>query len=150
MKDVAVRHASIRDEQDLHEIWSWPGVVRDTLQLPYVTPDKTRKWLENPTEGDHFLVAEVDGRIVGSLSLNSRRDRLSHMGHIGIGVHDDFQNQGIGWLNLKRVELHVYTDNARAVHLYKKFGFEIEGVRRNFLRYDDGTLLDDIMMAKYL
>ncbi len=31
------------------------------------------------------------------------------------------------WLNLKRIELTVYVDNERAINLYKKFGFEIEG-----------------------
>lgn len=31
------------------------------------------------------------------------------------------------WLNLTRFELEVYTDNASAIRLYKKFGFTIEG-----------------------
>lgn len=30
---------------------------------------------------------------------------------------------GDNWLNLKRVELEVNTDNPVAVHLYEKFGF---------------------------
>lgn len=57
-----------------------------------------------------------------------------------MGVHDDHQGKGIGtallrelidaadnWLGLRRIELTVYTDNVRAVHLYQKFGFETEG-----------------------
>lgn len=30
-------------------------------------------------------------------------------------------------MNLRRVELTVYTDNAPALALYRKFGFETEG-----------------------
>jgi L-phenylalanine/L-methionine N-acetyltransferase len=29
------------------------------------------------------------------------------------------------WLNLTRLELEVYTDNAPAIRLYKKFGFTV-------------------------
>ena len=51
------------------------------------------------------------------------------------------------WLNIRRVELDVYTDNLRAVHLYKKFGFEIEGVRRS-LAFRDGEYVDAYHMAR--
>jgi putative acetyltransferase len=34
------------------------------------------------------------------------------------------------WLNLRRLELVAYTDNERALGLYKKFGFEVEGLLR--------------------
>ena len=51
------------------------------------------------------------------------------------------------WLNLKRVELDVYTDNARAIHLYKNFGFEIEGTRRA-LSFREGEYVDTYAMAR--
>ncbi len=34
------------------------------------------------------------------------------------------------WLNLQRLELTVYSDNAAAIALYRKFGFEQEGCHR--------------------
>jgi putative acetyltransferase len=41
----------------------------------------------------------------------------------------------------------VYTDNARAVHLYEKFGFTIEGTARRYaLR--QGTYVDAFLMAR--
>jgi putative acetyltransferase len=55
-------------------------------------------------------------------------------------VRDDWHGQGVGtalieaaidladnWRNLTRLELRVFTDNAPAIHLYEKVGFEIEG-----------------------
>ena len=34
------------------------------------------------------------------------------------------------WAGLLRVELGVYADNERAIALYRKFGFELEGCQR--------------------
>jgi putative acetyltransferase len=52
-----------------------------------------------------------------------------------------------GWLNVFRLELTVYTDNARAIALYRKFGFEIEGTHRAYaLRA--GRYVDSHSMAR--
>jgi putative acetyltransferase len=52
-----------------------------------------------------------------------------------------------GWLNVTRLELTVYTDNARAVALYKKFGFVLEGTHKRYaLR--DGRYVDAHCMAR--
>jgi len=44
-------------------------------------------------------------------------------------------------MNLHRIELEVFADNARAVHVYEKVGFHMEGTRRRaifkFGRYQD-------------
>ena len=82
------------------------------------------------------------------------------MATLGMGVHDDFQNKGVGtrllqavldladnWLNLKRVELQVFTDNARAVHLYEKFGFIVEGTHEAFA-FREGEYVDAYYMAR--
>ena len=149
--DVTIRAVRVGDCLDLYEMLSCPGVVRNTLQLPYVSLDKREEWLSNLTQDDYMLVAEVDGRVVGNIDITRRKNRLAHVANLGMAVHDDYQDRGIGtalmeavldmadnWLNLKRVELDVYTDNLRAVHLYKKFGFEIEGVRRG-LAFREGA-----------
>ena len=67
--------------------------------------------------------------VVGELGLGvSTNPRTRHTGNIGMAVHDDWQGKGIGtalmeaaldladnWLNLTRIELRVYVDNAPAV-----------------------------------
>ena len=160
MEGVKIRAVKTDDCEDLYEVSSCPGVVRGTLQLPYVSADHRKKRLEDLGPDDHMLVAEVDDHVVGSLGLHRRNKRRAHVGDIGMGVHDDYQNQGIGtalmaaaidladnWLNLKRVELHVYTDNAPAIHMYKKLGFEVEGTHRAFA-FRGGEYVDAYSMAQ--
>lgn len=51
------------------------------------------------------------------------------------------------WLNLKRVELTVYTDNDRAIRLYERNGFVKEGHLRCF-GFRDGEYVDAYTMAR--
>jgi len=48
-----------------------------------------------------------------------------------------------------KVELKVYTSNAAAIALYRKFGFADEGLIRDYRRLD-GTSFDCMLMAKHL
>ena len=45
------------------------------------------------------------------------------------------------WLDLSKVELHVYTDNAAGIALYKEFGFETKGTRCRFA-FRNGRYVD--------
>ena len=50
---------------------------------------------------------------------------------------------------LKRLELNVRSDNQAAQALYRGLGFHHEGTRSKFIRLDDGTLIDDWVMALF-
>jgi RimJ/RimL family protein N-acetyltransferase len=78
-------------------------------------------------------------RIIGSASLSFySQDIYSHKADLGITVHDDYQNLGLGTnmlmhllkiakkKKLKKVNLRVTSDNFRAIHVYEKCGFKIE------------------------
>jgi L-phenylalanine/L-methionine N-acetyltransferase len=90
----------------------------------------------------------------------SQKPRLAHAAGLGMMVDPEFWNAGIGtalmrevvdladnWLNLKRLELDVNTDNPAGVRLYEKFGFVIEGTRRMHI-YGDGRWADSHFMAR--
>jgi RimJ/RimL family protein N-acetyltransferase len=49
-------------------------------------------------------------------------------------------------LNLQRISLSVVGDNPRAIHVYGKAGFEVEGVKRR-AAYLDGRFHDVTLMA---
>ena len=100
--------------------------------------------------------------MVGSIGLETSptRLRMRHVGSIGMAVRDDWQGKGVGttlmeaaldladnWLNLTRVELRVYVDNAAAIALYEKFGFEVEGTHRR-LAFRNGEYVDSYSMAR--
>jgi putative acetyltransferase len=102
----------------------------------------------------------VDDRVVGQLGLQPGSGRRAHVGYLGMMVHVDYQGQGVGsalveavinlaenWLNLSRIELTVFTDNAAGLALYQKYGFEIEGTLRDYA-YRDGHFVDTYMMAR--
>jgi RimJ/RimL family protein N-acetyltransferase len=50
---------------------------------------------------------------------------------------------------LRRLELTVMTGNLRAIGLYLRSGFQVEGLRRHPLTRD-GTIIDEYYMAKLL
>ena len=50
-------------------------------------------------------------------------------------------------LDLKRLELTVYVDNAPAIRVYEKFGFVIEGTHRMHA-FRDGVFVDSHLMAR--
>lgn len=161
MAEARVRAYEPTDLEDVAAIMTCPGVVYGTLQVPYRSQDQLRERYTQSRPDVHRLVAEIDGRVVGIIGLHRQViDRRRHVAEIGMAVHDDFQNRGVGtalmtavtdlsdnWLGLHRLELSVYTDNAPAIHLYEKFGFVIEGTMRDYA-FRDGRYVDAHEMAR--
>jgi putative acetyltransferase len=161
-EDIKIRHAEPGDYQAIQEIYNCPKAFSGTLQLPYPSQEMWRKRLADPPDGTYNLVAVVDGKVVGQLGIHTfpHRPRRRHVATFGIGVHDNWQGKGIGrallqacvdmadnWLNVTRLELEVYTDNEPAIHLYKSFGFELEGTKR-MDAFRDGRYVDSHIMAR--
>jgi L-phenylalanine/L-methionine N-acetyltransferase len=159
---LTVRRAEIRDAEAMQAIFASPKAQAGTLQMPHPSVDQWRKRIADFPAGDYLLVCEADGAVVGNLGLHatSASPRRRHAGSIGMSVRDDWQGRGVGsalmaagldiadnWLAFRRLELTVYTDNAAALALYRRFGFEIEGTLRQYaLR--DGAYVDAYAMAR--
>ena len=161
--EITIRHAEPDDYEAMHRIMTDPGVVAETMQLPLQSAERWRRRLAEPPEGLHLLLAAVEGEVVGNVGIHTQpsRWRRRHVGEIGISVMGEWQGNGIGtelmravldladnWLNLIRIELEVYTDNAAAIALYEKFGFEIEGTHRRYA-FRDGEFVDAFSMARF-
>jgi putative acetyltransferase len=157
---LSIRARETADWREIYHLTQLPRVRWGTLRLPFASPEETRKWMENASEGHTSIVAVLDGRIVGNAGVTQYKFRRSHVGGIAMCVHDDFHGRGIGsallgtlvdaadnWFNLKRLELSVFVDNEPAIRLYKKFGFEIEGTRRAEA-FREGRYVDAFAMAR--
>ncbi len=109
-----------------------------------------------------ILVAEVGGELVGyvaALGGDFRRNR--HCAHVVTGVLQGFCGKGIGarlfseleqWARrhgVHRLELTVMAHNDKAINLYRKMGYEIEGSRRDSLLVN-GSYVDEYYMGKLL
>lgn len=158
--DIVIRAARPDDCHGVAALANLPGFRWGTLRMPHQTPEETRKLIEGRSPGSFFVVAVLDGTIIGSAGLDRYRGRREHVGSIGMGVHDDYCGKGVGsrllkellgiaddWLNLKRVELTVFIDNAPAIALYKRNGFEIEGTHKAYA-FRGGSFVDAYAMAR--
>lgn len=113
-----------------------------------------------------FLVAEVEGRVVGYIMCRLERGfsdfnrlKMVKKGHVvSIAVLQEYRRRGIGSsliaqalrnlanLQAKECYLEVRVSNEAGIKLYRKFGFEI--TRRITSYYHDGE--DAYVMSKKL
>lgn len=159
--EIVIRPTQVSDAAAICEIYAQPKAQRETLQLPKPSVAMWTNRLENMPEGVYSFVAEVDGKVVGNIGFEqSQRPRTAHCGRFGLGVHDDFHGLGIGskmietvldladnWLQIKRIQIDVNSDNQTAIACYKKFGFEVEGEAK-FASFRDGQYINTLYMAR--
>ena len=163
---ITVRRATPNDAAAFARIMGDPAVYPGLMQLPYTNEELWRTRLVEgtvPAKPDLLLAAELDGAVVGTAGLHpaaATQIRRRHVAAIGISVAVEAQRQGVGsalmqamcdyadrWMGVLRIELIVYTDNAVAIALYRKFGFEIEGRCRGYAMRD-GQFADAFSMAR--
>jgi RimJ/RimL family protein N-acetyltransferase len=114
------------------------------------------------TENSAVIVAELGDELVGYVELTGgafRRNRAT--AYLVIGVLAEASGQGVGtgllaeakrWaasVGLHRLELTVMAHNHRAVGLYERMGFGVEG-RRSQCLVIEGRFVDELYMAVIL
>jgi putative acetyltransferase len=162
---LVIRSVTPDDAAAFARILGAPEVLLQTLQLPYPAEHRWRARLSGPAAAgstDLSLVAERGGEVVGSAGLFSAGPpvRRRHAAVLGIAVAPAAQGRGVGsalmqalcdyadrWGQLLRIELTVFTDNARAIALYRRFGFQTEGTHRAYA-FRDGAYADVLCMAR--
>ena len=113
----------------------------------------------------NFEVGAFAGtKLVGEFGVAQVRPHIKyrHRAGMGISVLKEAWGCGLGSFlmqlavdqakanGFEQLELGVYSDNARAIHLYEKFGFERCGTMPHAFKLKDGTYRDEIMMVKML
>ncbi|MFM0663770.1 GNAT family N-acetyltransferase [Paraburkholderia sediminicola] len=157
---LTLRALRLADAEQFHAMQQLPVVVNGNPHVPFESVAITREYIEKLAPGEIVIAATVGDTLVGEAELTPYKGRRAHAGSIGICVHDAWHRRGIGnvlmtelldladnWLGLRRVELHVFTDNYAALALYRKFGFEIEVHQRGAV-LRRGVLIDCYFMAR--
>ena len=111
-----------------------------------------------------MMAAIVDGRVAGNCSINGLgpRRKIRHRCSMAIALYREFWHLGIGTamieyltelareIGYQQMDLEVVAENTQAQALYAKCGFAESGRRHHALRFDDGSLHDEILMYKEL
>ncbi len=161
MNTITIRKVTTADMQGLSDLYACYTAYSNTLQLPDPTAELWEKRFATMPNDVYAYVAEINNEIVGNLGFElSINERRRHTASFGMAVKDSHQGKGIGsallkkaidladnWLNLKRIEITVYTDNDRAIYLYKKFGFVIEGEAKAYA-FRNGEYVNAYYMAR--
>ncbi len=126
--------------------------------------EKSRQFVEDIlSENLPMFVALVPGpTVIGWIDISRKPyEAQQHVGVLGIGIHSRFRGEGLGSLlmeralkksitaGLERVELDVFSSNRRAMSLYGKFDFQVEGTKR-LARKTESGYEDIIIMARIL
>jgi L-amino acid N-acyltransferase YncA len=151
-------------EEDLPEVVeALNSVIREGKYLylnnEIMDMDEERRWFErSKKEGMLYLVARVEGRVVGGASIKPHTDKRAHVAEFGIYIRDGYRNSGLGTVLTKEfieiadkqgfesLQLSVYATNKRAFHVYKKCGYKKCGRLTRDIKFSDGTVTDSILM----
>jgi diamine N-acetyltransferase len=160
---VLLRRMSREDAADVVRMRADPEVQAQLFSERPPTVEEQLRWLADvEARGDRheFMIVErTSGRSVGTIGL-SHIDRVNRRAEYGVLIGEpDARGKGLaaeasrlllayafGTLGLRRVYLHVLVRNEDALRLYRRVGFQPEGVLRQHVRKGD-ELLDVAVMA---
>lgn len=111
-------------------------------------------------DGDvHYLVVEVDDRVVGAIQWAEEPDPMYRHASIDLFLDPSVHGNGIGSDAVRTLAAHLVdslghhrlvidpaADNVAAVRCYSKVGFRPVGLMRRYERGADGTWHDGLLM----
>jgi len=168
---ILIRHIN---ELDIDGVWNnFNEVVEEGVYLPVLFPVKSRfekqSWYNNiEKEGEICIVAvhpklKAPYNILGQCEISSLDwDAATHVGNLGIIVQKKYRDLGIGFHiidmaireskdlnNKEKIILSCFSNNQRALFLYKKLGFKIIG-RREKQFCMESKYYDEILMELWV
>ena len=132
--------------------WGMPPYTRENVNRRVTN---LKNWIA--------VVAEYEDRIIGHSGIyKSSHPRRKGVSNSGIYIVQDFHNVGLGSAMMEvlvdeaerqcihKINLEVVAENAIAIKLYEKLGFQIEGRIRDTYYGSDEKYYDTLMMGKIL
>ncbi|MNF88001.1 putative acetyltransferase YhhY [compost metagenome] len=162
-----IRSASLEDAQQLSDVRLMIDGETENMDRErgegFIDPAGFAHLIQSDSSAGRtlLLVAEAAGRIVGfSRCEGSCLNRLAHKIEFGVCVLKEYWGYAIGsnllresirWADangVKKIALSVLGTNDKAIRLYEKFGFEIEGVLKQDKLLSDGHYYNTVMMGR--
>ena len=166
-KNITIRQPDKKDLNNVRKFLDFiNNLVEEGVQIlasKKLSLKEEKEWLKKllnniKTRKTIFLLAEDNGVIAGTSTINLRKDRASHVGEFGISIRKEYRGMGLGSYLMKEIlklakkelkpkifRLSVYPTNKVALNLYKKNSFkEVARVPKQ-IQYH-GKLIDEIIM----
>lgn len=162
---ITIRVAEIEDAKNIIQLKR--EYIKNTNTLPLTLDDypfdlqKEINLIEDYSKSKNsiFLVSEYKDQLIGNIDVTgSKRSKIGHTAMLGMGINEKWRNQGLGkaliecaidWAknnsDLEIIWLDVYASNAIGYNLYKKMGFEVSGIIRNFFK-EEIHYIDKVQM----
>jgi putative acetyltransferase len=160
---VIVRQADAQDAEAMARVIAAVAPEGFLGAEPPVDVDERARRLADmisgPDRGAGWVLADDGGGVVGFATV---QERFAGVLSLGMAILADARGRGGGRALLDaileharatgahKVELEAWVDNSRAIALYAAAGFEVEGVRRDHYRRQDGRLRSTLLMARLL
>lgn len=164
MENIIYRNAREEDAGKIVDFFNAVGGETSYMSFEkdeYPLDMKAQAELIRSLEGNvtNTMLLAMDGEALAGLSTitSSHKIKSRHDAQLGVVVAKKYQGKGIGvslirqvidWVKengiTTRMSLEVRADNVRAVEMYLRFGFVIEGCRKN------STLLNGIYYDGYI
>jgi ribosomal protein S18 acetylase RimI-like enzyme len=116
------------------------GALVDALAPEVSARQVAHRWQEHQEGYREMLVAEVNGCVIGTVSINGHRSRQSEsLRMFALDVGSGFRHRGVGSalieateeeacrLGLRIVRLEVAVENHDAIRLYERLGYQRRG-----------------------
>ena len=166
MTDFRIRDAGPEDAPALlalrHAIFAETDFMLYGIGEYSTTQEELAEQLRHIATSGHSrtVIAEAPDQLIGFLGVSGFSvPRLRHSATVFLGVLRQSWGRGVGsallaealaWAptaGLSRLELFVMKENTRAIRLYERAGFRLEGARRRAYIVD-GVAVDDLLMAR--
>jgi len=154
-KQVTIKRIEVKDARRLLDLKR--SYIENTTTIPLTIdeyPMDTDREVTiikdyNKSANSQLLVAEYEGQFIGNIDLTgSKRLRMKHTAMIGMGIHQEWRNQGLGkvlmesiinWAKnesyIEVIWLDVYASNLLGLNLYKNTGFKVSGMIKGFFKH---------------
>ncbi|MFX1285882.1 MAG: GNAT family N-acetyltransferase [Promethearchaeota archaeon] len=164
-KNVTLRGLELSDVNELLLYYNNKQFMNYFGRITIMSHEEGIEWIrktwEERKKGEAYtfgIITNDNTKYIGNVRLKILNN-VSRRADISIGIFNPkYRNKGLGTeslvllinfgfdtLNLLSMELRVFSDNNRAIAVYKTLGFREIGLRRK-ADFVEGKFLDDLMM----